>query len=295
MHQMARIVATVFPLIFAMAAVPLFGQETGKTVVPPEKQEQAVADSQDSPLPAANADGWIPLFNGVDLTGWTPKIRGYEPGENFANTFRVEDGILKVSYDGYDRFNDRYGHLFFRETFSHYILRVEYRFTGEQVAGGPGWAWRNSGVMLHGQTAESMKTDQNFPVSIEAQFRGGDGKADCPTMNLCTPGTHVVIDGKLHTPHCKNSSSATFHGDVWVVAQMEVHGNELIRHIVNDEVVLEFHNPQLDPKDADAMPLIVDGQVQLDSGTISLQSESHPVEFRKVEIRLLNKESSAGK
>ncbi len=44
---------------------------------------------------------WIQLFNGKDLTGWTPKIAGYEAGVNFANTFRVEDGMIRVRYDGY--------------------------------------------------------------------------------------------------------------------------------------------------------------------------------------------------
>ena len=51
-----------------------------------------------SPLAAAE---WIQLFNGKDLTGWTPKIRYHDLGDNFGDTFRVEDGLLKVSYDQY--------------------------------------------------------------------------------------------------------------------------------------------------------------------------------------------------
>jgi len=42
---------------------------------------------------------WISLFNGKNLDGWTPKIAGYELGDNYGNTFRVEDGVLKVAYD----------------------------------------------------------------------------------------------------------------------------------------------------------------------------------------------------
>lgn len=237
--------------------------------------------------PRANAEGkWIALFNGHDLTGWTPKIKGFALGDNFADTFRVEDGLLKVRYDKYTGpFRGRFGHLFYERPFSNYILRIEYRFVGEQAEDGPGWAIRNSGVMIHGQDPKTMRKDQDFPVSIEVQFLGGDGQNPRPTANLCTPGTLVVLDGKLHTPHCTNSTSETFHGDQWVTVEIEVHGNKLIRHKVNGKTVLEYTKPQLDPTDPDAQRLLESGAEKLLSGgTISLQSESHPIDFRKVEL-----------
>ena len=46
-------------------------------------------------------DAWIPLFNGKDLQGWTPKITKHDFGDNYAETFRVENGVLKVAYDKY--------------------------------------------------------------------------------------------------------------------------------------------------------------------------------------------------
>lgn len=232
-------------------------------------------------------DGWVSLFNGKDLSGWRIKITGYELDHNYKDTFRVEDGILKVSYDQYERFNGEFGHLFYDQPFSHYRLRIEYRFVGDQVAGGPGWAFRNSGAMLHSQSPQSMGKDQQFPVSIESQFLGGNGKDERSTANVCTPGTHIVMNGKLVTDHCITSSSKTFHGDQWVTMEAEVHGNSLIRHIVNGETVFELENPQLDPGDADAKKLIKDGNLMLDKGYIALQAESHPIEFRKVEILLL--------
>jgi hypothetical protein len=242
-----------------------------------------------SPLRAADAepaDKWIPLFNGRNLEGWIPKIRGHEAGVNFADTFRVEDGLLQVRYDGYgDQFNNRFGHLFFHKPFSHYRLRVEYRFVGEQLPDGPGWAWRNSGMMLHGQTPESMTLDQEFPVSIEVQLLGGAETGERSTANLCTPGTHVVLDGKLHTPHCTNSQSKTYRGDQWVTVEVEVRGNTSIRHLIDGQVVLEYSQPQLDPGDATARRLIEAGApILIEGGTISLQSESHPLDFRRVEI-----------
>jgi hypothetical protein len=234
-------------------------------------------------------DGWLQLFNGRDLTGWTPKIKGYDAGVNYADTFRVEDGLLRVSYDKYDGpFNDRFGHLFYERPFSNYVLRVEYRIVGEQAPGGPSWALRNSGVMLHGQSVESMTKDQDFPVSIEVQFLGGDGQNPRPTANLCTPGTNVVMNGKLHTQHCTNSTSDTYHGDQWVTVEIEVHGGKLLRHKIDDRTVLEYSEPQLDERDANARRLLEAGSPKiLTGGTISLQSESHPVEFRKVELREL--------
>lgn len=236
--------------------------------------------------PAATG-AWIGLFNGKDLTGWTPKIKGYELGNNFGDTFRVENGVMKVAYDQYKQFDRKYGHIFYKDKFSHYRLRVEYRFVGEQCPGGEGWATRNSGVMLHCQAPETIEKDQDFPVSIEVQFLGGLGKGSRTTGNLCTPGTHVVMKGELIKRHCTNSNSRTFDGEQWVTAEVEVHGDKTITHFINGEPVLTYEKPQLDEGDATARPLIKSGQTLIHEGYISLQSESHPIEFRKVEILVL--------
>mgnify|MGYP003640919510 CR=1 FL=1 len=235
-------------------------------------------------------DGWVSIFNGKNLDGWTPKIRYHDLGENWNDTFRVEDGVMKVSYDKYGgEFKETFGHIFYKTPYSHYKFRMEYRFTGEQIADGPGWAFRNSGIMLHGQDPATMEKDQDFPVSIELQLLGGDGVKDRTTANLCTPGTNVVIDNALFTPHCVNSRSETYHGDQWVKVEVEVQGNDYIQHFVNGKAVFEYEKPQLDPKDEYAQKLIKDGELMLSSGTISLQSESHPCEFRNIEILDLSK------
>lgn len=236
-----------------------------------------------SPKPAEQE--WIQLFNGRDLDGWVVKLAGHELGDNYGETFRVENGVMKVSYDGYETFGNRFGHIFYEKPFSSYIIRVEYRFVGEQCPGGADWAFRNSGIMVHGQSPESMRVGQNFPVSIEVQLLGGDGTAERPTANLCTPGTHVVLGGELWTQHCLNSGSGTFHGDQWVTVEVEVRGNRLIRHMVNGDTVMEYTRPQLDDSDEDARRLLEDGRdPMLSGGYISLQAESHPVEFRRVEL-----------
>lgn len=235
-------------------------------------------------------DGWTPLFNGKDLEGWVPKIKGFPAGENFGNTFRVEDGLIKVRYDGYGgAFKNRFGHLFYKTPFTNYVLRIEYRFVDEQLPDGPGWAKRNSGAMIHGQSPESMRKDQDFPVSIEVQFLGGLGSGNRTTANLCTPGTHVERGGVLYTPHGLNSTSKTYHGDQWVTVEIEARGSQTIIHRIDGATVLQYDKPQYDPKDGDAKRLIDanGGNVLIEGGTISLQSESHPVDFRKVEIKPL--------
>jgi len=234
--------------------------------------------------------GWISLFNGKDLKDWKIKISGHPLNDNFANTFRVEDGLLKVRYDGYDGWKDKYGHIFYKEPFSAYILVVEYRFTGEQIKGGPGWAIRNSGAMLHGQAPETMLLNQDFPISLETQFLGGNGTDARTTLNLCTPGTNVHLNGKLFTPHCVSSNSETYHGDQWVRAEMIVLGDSLIRHRVGGKTVFEYTKPEIGGGNVSNFDPSVkkDGQ-PLKSGYISFQSESHPVEFRKIELLNLEK------
>jgi hypothetical protein len=242
----------------------------------------------DGPVPPADPDAkeWIALFDGKTLDGWVPKFTGYDAGVNFRDTFRVEDGVLKVSYDRWDEFRGRFGHLFYRTPFSRYVLVVEYRFIGEQAKGGPDWGFRNSGAMIHGQAVETMRKDQDFPISIEVQLLGGrgDGKPR-PTANVCTPGTNVVLNGKLETAHCVDSTSKTFDGDQWVRVEVEVHGDGVITHKVNGETVLSYEKPQVGGGNVTNYDPAVkkDGRL-LSSGSISLQAESHPVEFRRVEL-----------
>ncbi len=236
----------------------------------------------------ANTDEWISLFNGEDLTGWTPKIRGYDAGEDPFGTFRVEDGFLTVGYENYDRFDDRFGHLFFEQPFSHYELHLEYRFIGEQIPGGPDWAFKNSGVMFHAQGPGSMLRDQDFPISLEAQLLGGNGADERSTGNLCTPGTHVEIQGELIETHCISSTSPTFHGEEWVTFDLLVSGDSLIQHIVNGDTVMTYAKPVIGGGVVDGFDESVkrDGQ-RLTEGYIALQSESHPVQFRQVRVRPL--------
>ncbi|MDI1322725.1 MAG: DUF1080 domain-containing protein [Algoriphagus sp.] len=228
---------------------------------------------------------WKELFNGKDLNDWTIKIRTHELGENFANTFRVEDGMMKVRYDGYEKFNQQYGHIYYNQPYGYYLLQVQYRFVGEQATGGEGWALRNSGAMLHCQDPKTILKDQDFPISVEAQFLGGNGTDPRTTCNLCTPGTNVVLADTLFTPHCINSSSKTYHGEQWVTANFIVLGDTEIHHLVGTDTVMSYFKPQIGGGNVNPVdPAVkIDGML-LKSGYIALQSESHPIDFRKVSL-----------
>jgi len=234
---------------------------------------------------APQEETWTSLFDGESLEGWTPKITGRAPGVNGGNTFRVEDGMLTVGYDAYDQFDGQFGHLVSDTAFSHYVVAVEYRFRDPQAPGGPGWATENSGVMVHSQAAGTMTRDQDFPISIEVQLLGSAGQETRPTANLCTPGTHVVMADTLTTAHCIDSSSDTYPGSEWVRVETRVLGDSLIQHRVNGEQVLEYTNPQIGGGSvANPDSSVKDDGAPLTSGRIALQSESHPVQFRTVEV-----------
>lgn len=229
---------------------------------------------------------WVQLFNGKSLEGWVPKITGYPTGENFGNTFRVQDGLLTISYDQYPEFGGRFGHVFYNNAkFSHYIVAAEYRFIGEQVKGGPGWAVRNNGIMFHCQDPATMGKDQDFPISVEAQLLGGPPEGERSTANVCTPGTEIFYKGELLKSHCVNSTSKTYRGDQWVRVEVEVLGSERVRHMVDGQVVLEYTNLQIGgPNVSHHDPAVKKDGTPLGEGYIALQAESHPTQFRKIEV-----------
>lgn len=241
---------------------------------------------------SSKEEGWVTMFNGENLNGWTTKIHHYETGENYGDTFRAEEGIIKVRYDNYEgNYNDRFGHLYFDTPYSYFHLSMEYRFVGKVHPGAPSFVEKNSGVMFHSQDPRTILKEQNWPISVEMQFLAGieEGK-NRPTGNMCSPGTDVVYAGKIDPRHCISSSSETLYGDQWVKAELIVRGDSLVTHIINGEIVLEYTKPQIgggvvtgfDPK------LKVDGRL-LKEGFIALQSEGQPIDFRNIKIKALKR------
>lgn len=241
------------------------------------------------PAAQKSGDQWITLFNGRDLDDWIVKIHHHETGDNFGNTFRVEDGIIKVRYDQYGDFNDQFAHLYYKQPFSHFHLRLEYRLTGELQRGAPAYTLLNSGVMFHSQDPRSMPKEQNWPISIEMQFLAGlgDGKPR-PTGNMCSPGTDIVYHGKTYDGHCLNSTSKTYARDEWVKAELIVHGDSLVTHIINGDTVLQYSKPTMGGGVVSGYDSTIwHPGMPLTSGYIALQSEGQPVDFRNIQIKIL--------
>jgi len=260
------------------AAVVLIAAAAAHVVHPRAAQASAANDP--------DRREWVQLFNGKDLEGWIPKFTRYDLGENPHDTVRVEDGLLRIRYDKWTKFDGEFGHVFYKTPFSYYMLAAEYRFPDAQVPGGPAWAIRNNGLMLHAPDPKTMLKDQDFPISIEVQLLAGldDGKPR-PTANLCTPGSHVVLAGKLHTPHCTSSTSRTYRPDEWVRVEVIVHGDEIIKHVVEGQTVLEYTKPQIGGGQvAPVDPAVkVDG-TPMTGGYIAIQAETAPTDFRKIEL-----------
>jgi hypothetical protein len=234
-------------------------------------------------------DGWVKLFNGRNLDNWIVKIHHHDVGVNFGNTFRVEDGLIKVRYDQYGDFNEQFAHLYFKQPFSRFHLKLDYRFTGELQKGAPSYTLLNSGIMYHSQDPHSMPKEQNWPISIEMQLLAGlgDGAAR-PTGNMCSPGTEIIYQGKMYKEHCLNSTSKTYGKDEWVHAELIVLGDSLITHIINSDTVLQYSKPTMGGG-------VVAGYDQklwqpgkpLTEGYVALQSEGQPIDFKNVEIKIL--------
>jgi Domain of Unknown Function (DUF1080) len=251
------------------------------------------APKTSTPVPAP-AGNWISLFNGKNLDGWVVKIAGQELGDNFRDTYRVQDGVLKVSYDRYDRFDDRFGSLFYNRKFSHYWIRAEYRFVGSRAPGAPSWAYKNSGLQLQCQAPETMRKEQQFPVCVEFDMVGGF-ILNRPTGNVCQNGTSVLIDGQPLKGQCSRVGDLTIRDDSWTMALAEVDGSRRVRQIVNGALVVEYTDLKLDESNVDARRLVALGAGKvLDSGYISLQSNGHPIEFRRIEVLPIDDPAGGG-
>jgi hypothetical protein len=235
-------------------------------------------------------DGWVTMFNGSNLDGWTTKIHHYEVGDNYGDTFRAEDNMVKVRYDKYEGdFNDRFSHLYYNQPFSDFHLTMQYRFVGELYQGAPEYTIKNSGIMFHSQDPKTMLKEQDWPISVEMQFLAGveEGK-ERPTGNMCSPGTDVVYEGKIDPRHCINSTSDTYFGDQWVTAELIVLNDSLVTHIINGKTVLQYTKPQIGGGVTNGFdPKIKQDGKPLKEGMIALQSEGQPIDFKDIKIRNL--------
>lgn len=274
----------------SLLSLALLGCSTGSGQQPEVNTKDIDSDAPILSAREAPDSEWVNMLQGNSLEGWIPKFTGHLAGENILDTFKVEDGILSIDYSKWESMDRRFGHLFSEQSYSHYVLRLEYRFVGSQIAvpDSMAWARRNNGAMLHSQSASSMQLDQEFPVSLEAQLLGYVEGENRTTGNLCTPGTHAVISGELVEEHCVKSQFAAIAGEQWVRAEFEVLGSDRIRHYINGELVFELSDPVFDTNSPEAVAVQNNGPLLIEGGHIAFQAESHPTQFRNVQLFLLD-------
>lgn len=239
---------------------------------------------------------WESIFNGKNFDNWDIKIAGHTLGDNYKNTFSIQDSMMRISYQNYTVFDNQFGHIYYKPLLSYYKIRFQYRFNGEHLSDAPSWSNRNSGIMLHSQSAETLNLNQTFPVSLEMQLLGGLDTGITHTGNLCTPGTIVQINNLSIDQHCTSSNSKTYYGNRWVSAEVEVYGDSLIRHIIEGQTVLEYQHTKIgggfvDQSNNWSVANITDSSYWLNKagsplqrGQIAFQAESQDVDFRRIEL-----------
>lgn len=233
---------------------------------------------------------WQRIFDGKSLDGWTPKITGQAVGKDPLHMFVVQDGAIRVSHANYKAFNGEFGHLFWKKPLEAFRIRFDYRLFGQSLPGIKVWQATNSGLMFHAQPPQTMRRDQDFPVSLEMQLLGTPRPTEEPTGNLCTPGTTVIFEGKRDPRHCILSSSPLIPAGRWTKAEVEVLPSGEITHFIDGKAVLHYSGVELDPDFDDSKPLIAaaGGKLQLTGGYIALQSEGHPIEFKNIDLQILD-------
>jgi len=91
--------------------------------------------------------------------------------------------------------------------------------------------------------------------------------------------------GAMVRGHCTNSKSPIYRGDMWVRVEVEVRGGEHLRHMVDGQLVLEYDTPQIGGGTVTNFdPAVKKDGTPLTEGYITIQGESHPTEFRKIEL-----------
>ena len=111
--------------------------------------------------PISPSDGVIRLFNGKDLSGWTPWLKGIGR-KNPNQVYSIKDGAIRISGEGL-------GYLATEKSCKDYRLIVEYKW-GERTDGSGNV--RNSGILLHAVGADGGANGV-FMTCIEVQLAQG--------------------------------------------------------------------------------------------------------------------------
>jgi hypothetical protein len=207
--------------------------------------------------PVVADDGFTPLFNGKDTTGWTFTLRPLKDMPDAKpdpkNTWSVKDGVLVCT-------GKPNGYIATEKGYENYTLRLKWRYpTGTEKP--------NSGVLLH-VTGE----DRVWPNCVEAQLKGGfagdfwlnaDKAGVLPTIKHDRKDPADKTDRHYLRVEAKDAEKPL--GE-WNAMEITCQGGD-IAVAVNGKVVNTATG------------------CSLTKGRIALQSEGSPVEFKDIEMK----------
>ena len=201
----------------------------------------------------------VQLFNSIDLSGWHVDVPAMDTSD-VQSPFIVREGLL-VSL------GEPRGHLITDNVYENYRLEVEYRFAGE-----PG----NCGVLVHVSKPRAMYG--MFPQSVEVQMMHENaGDFWCIVEDITVPDMEArrgpqaewgITEGKARRIINLTDGSEHPVGE-WNTMIIECAGSE-IKVWMNGDLVNHGTN------------------CTASKGQLALQAEGSEVEFRKLELTLLD-------
>jgi hypothetical protein len=207
-------------------------------------------------LPPGSADekdnGWIKLFNGKDLSGWSVYLAPKKEADP-NKVFKVDDGILVCE-------GMPFGYLITDKEYENYILKLQWRW-GKTVHG----KGRNSGVFVH-----VVGPNKIWPKAVEAQLM-----ADHAGDFWLVDGFKLKVDSKRQDPrtahhYLRMKDHVEKPVGEWNQYEITCTGDS-IRVVINDQLVNEGSD------------------AELSKGKILLQSEGAEIHFKDVVLKQLPK------
>ena len=249
---------------------------------------------------AKRSDAWVPLFNGRNLDGFYTFLQKHGKNRDPDHVITIEDGMIRLYKHASDGDEVVMGYIGTEKEYGNYHLRFQYRWGTKKFK--PRYTLkRDAGLYYH-----ILGEDAVWPRALQFQ------------VEQTNVGDLIALHGfQLDSwidPSTKNESQSTFldpesggiprvlggsgiayqrhrAGDVeidgWNTAEIIAKGDTTV-HVLNGTVVNRGKNVRLrDPKDPSASTPITRGR-------IALEIEAAEIDFRKVEIRMLEDVAKGG-
>lgn len=240
-------------------------------------------------------DGWVSLFNGTNLEGWTAS-QGHDA--LFAAGKVGEDPVIHVYPNENTQPNGSSqpeATLRTSESYSSYVFHLEYKW-GTRRFGARTTTARDNGICFHICNSPTKVWPDSIEFQLGSQEWGNDwvsGNIFMLIKNTRAKWTSATLNGKdafsetgaektIGAPdsYYRGLASAQLdHPDDWNIIELTVHGSTDAEYKVNGTVVNRVFD----------MECSADGQTfaPLDKGPIALQAEYAEVYFRNIKIKVL--------